>query len=122
MSKLTQAAQDFLAAKQALEAAEVAKNAAEQALKMEMEAAGVKMTVAGGIKVAIEEKNRIAYDVKKLKDLIGVSDFYTVTKPTVDAELLKAAVAMGHIPQSVVDAIAKTTSYTSIRTTVLNRV
>lgn len=122
MSTLTQAAQDYILAKAALDAAEKAKQAAEQALKMEMAVAGVEFAVAGGQKVSLENKTRVSYDPVILGNLVSTVVFLQVTKPTVDSELLRAAVAMGHVPADAASAAEKKTSYTSIRITNLNKV
>jgi hypothetical protein len=112
-----QAAKAFIAAKEALEAAEAAKKEAESQLKLAYATAGIEMTVVDGVKVTISESSRSSYDVEILSGLVKPAIFKKVTKLTVDADKLKAAVKTELIAQDVADAATKTTSFTRILTT-----
>jgi hypothetical protein len=75
------------------------------------------MTVVDGVKVTISESSRSSYDVEILSGLVKPAIFKKVTKLTVDADKLKAAVKTELIAQDVADAATKTTSFTRILTT-----
>jgi len=109
-----QAAKAFIAAKEALEAAEAAKKEAESQLKLSYATAGIDMTVVNGTKVTISESSRSSYDADILAGLIKPALFKKVTKVAIDADKLKAAVKTELIAQDVADAATKTTTFTRI--------
>lgn len=117
MTTPSSAAQAYIAAKEALEAAEAAKQAAEAALKLAYATAGIDMTVVDGIKVSITESSRSTFDVEILAGLVKPAIFKKVTKLTVDADKLRAAVKTELIAQDVADAATKKTEFTRIMVT-----
>lgn len=114
MTTADQAAKAFIAAKEALEAAEAAKKEAESQLKLAYTKSGIEMTVVDGIKVTISESSRSSYDADILAGLIKPALFKKVTKVAIDADKLKAAVKTELIAQDVADAATKTTTFTRI--------
>jgi hypothetical protein len=113
------AATAFLAAKEALEAAQEAKAQAEAILKEAYAKAGVDSEIVDGVKVALVTTDRPNYDAEALRDLVSGPLFRTVTKATVDSTKWKAAVALGKIQPEVADAITTVTTSVSVRTTAL---
>lgn len=112
-----QAAKAFIAAKEALEAAEAAKKEAEAQLKLAYATSGIEMTVVDGVKVTISESSRSTYDIDILAGLVKPAIFKKVTKLTVDADKLKAAVKTELIAEDVADAATKKSSFTRILVT-----
>ena len=75
MTTPDQAAKAFIAAKEALEAAEAAKKEAESQLKLAYAQSGIDMTVVDGIKVTISESSRSSYDADILAGGIDQAHF-----------------------------------------------
>lgn len=108
------AAKAFIAAKEALEAAEAAKKEAEAQLKLAYASAGVDMTVVDGVKVTISESSRSAYDVEILRGLVKPTMFKQLTRSVVDADMLRACVDAGLVSADVADAATTKTSFTRV--------
>lgn len=117
MTTTTQAAKAYIEAKEALEAAEAVKQAAEAELKLAYATAGIDMTVVDGIKVSITESSRSTFDVDALSSLIKPALLKKVTKLVVDADKLRAAVKTELIAEDVADAACKKTTFTRILVT-----
>jgi len=116
---MTQITKDFLAAREAVAAAEAAKKRAEAALKEALARAGVNYAVADGQKVTVTSKGRSNYDTDALFAMVSANLFDKVTKPTVDAKKFRAAVELGEITPEVADAVTSVTAYDEVRVTVL---
>lgn len=114
------AAQQYIAAKQALEAAEKAKAAAEALLKEAYAKTGVTFEIVDGTKVALIEAERTGYDADLLAGLVKPAVLKKVTKMAVDAKKFRAAVEIGTITPEVADAVTTATPYTSVRVTALS--
>jgi len=118
MSQTTsEAAKAFIKAKEALEAAEAVKAAAEAELKLAYATAGIDMTVVDGIKVTISESSRSSFDADILAGLVKPAIFKKVTKTVIDADKLRAAIKTELIAEDVADAATKKTSFTRILVT-----
>ena len=115
-----QATRLYLTAKEASAQAEQAKKEAETELRKALASAGISVSVVDGVQVAIVEGERKSYDADKLAMLVKPATYKKVTKPTVDAEMLASAVAVGIISQEVADTITKVTTYSQVRTTALS--
>lgn len=117
-TSIDQSVRDYIAAKEALEAAEVAKKRAEATMKNLMAGSGIHSVTVDNTIVTVSETTRTSYDTEALSALISAHTFKKVTKPTVDAEAFRAAVAVGLISEDVVDTVAKTTTFSTVRVTV----
>lgn len=111
----TTAAAAYIAAKQALEAAEEAKAQAEAILKQAYAKAGVEFEIVDGVKVAVVTTNRPSYDAEALRDLVSAPTFRSVAKTTIDSAKFKAAVEIGKIKPEVAEAITSITTSVSVR-------
>lgn len=114
---LTQATINYLAAKEAAEAAEQARKEAEIAMKAAFAANGVTYNVVNGKKIAVNRKGRRTVDANMLAQMVSKALFSKVTKPAVDTKMFDAAVTTGQIKTEIAEAVVKVTEYDEIRVT-----
>lgn len=114
---LTQATLNYLAAKEAAEAADKARKEAEIAMKAAFAENGIDYNVVNGKKVAVNRKGRRSVDANMLAQMVSKALFAKVTKPAVDTKTFDAAVTTGQIKPEIAEAVTKTTEYDEIRVT-----
>lgn len=114
MSTPSQAAKAYIEAKEAAEAAEAALKAAKAELEVAYAAAGTDKAIVDGVKVTVTETSRSTYDADVLSGLVKPTILKKVTKLTVDATKLRAAIATELIAQDVADAATKTSTFTRV--------
>lgn len=111
-----EAAANYIAAKDAYEAASAAKERAKSALLEAYAAAGIDSTVVDGTKVAATSVVNRSIDVESLEGLVSRPIFDLVTRRVVNLSTFDAAVTAGRIKSDVADSV--TTLSPTIRVTV----
>lgn len=105
------AAQEFIEARRAAEAADEAKKLAAEKLMAAFDAAQLDNVEVDGIRVTTVETTRRAVDVEKLKELLTLPKFKKVTKAVVDLKAFDAAIkAQVFTEDQVAEAVEKTTA------------
>lgn len=117
MSNLTQTTINYLAAREAAEAAEKAKKQAEAAMKAAYAEAGITYNVVDGKKVSVNRKGRKSFDAAMLSEMVSKAIFRKVVKEAIDQRKFEAAVTTGQIKPEVAEAVTKVTEYDEVRVT-----
>ena len=110
-----QTARAFLLAREAFILAEKAKKEAENELRKALTSAGVNEVIVDGHSVQVVSVVNTAYDAEKLEQVVKPAIFRKVTKPVVDKELMKAAIAVGIIDQITADEVTTVKPTTQVR-------
>lgn len=108
-------ATEWLKLKSKLEAIEKDFKTLDETLKNKMHESNVKSIEIGDTVVELTVPARRSFDAAVLKDLVSAAVFNKVTKPTVDTQLMDAAIKMGAIKPEVVDQVTKKTEYKQLR-------
>jgi hypothetical protein len=109
------AAQEFVEARRAAEAAEEAKKEASKKLLAAFEAADLDNVEINGIKVAAVNTSRRAVNIAKFRELVTPAKFKKVTKTVVDLKLLDAAIATQILDAAAIAEAVTTTEVTQVR-------
>jgi len=112
---IKEAAQNWLKLKDELESAERHFKVLDEILKDMMHESGITTVTLDEVTIELSTPARRSFDAQMLKDLVSASVFNKVTKPTVDTQLMDAAIKMGAIKPEVVDKVTKKTEYKQIR-------
>jgi len=108
-------ATEWLKLKSKLEAIEKDFKTLDETLKNKMHESNVKSIEIGDTVIELTVPARRSFDAAVLKDLVSAAVFNKVTKPTVDTQLMDAAIKMGTIKPEVVDQVTKKTEYKQLR-------
>lgn len=108
-------AQDWVKLKAELDVIKGKFEALDAMLKDMMYESGVTTVTLDEVTIELSTPARRSFDAQVLKDLVSASVFNKVTKPTVDTQLMDAAIKMGTIKPEVVDQVTKKTEYKQIR-------
>lgn len=116
---LAKVAQQWLEARNALEALEQTKAQLEATIKEAFASKGVDSYVLMGQKIALVSGERAKYDAELLKELVSPATFKKVTKTEVDGKKFKASIEVGLIANDVAQSVTTLTPYTQLRVTQL---
>lgn len=105
----------YIAAAEALKEAKALEAQAREALKEAFITAGVDSFIVGDTKVSLNEKTRTAYDVDALAASVSAALFRNLTKPTVDASKIRAAIELGKLTDEALAAVVSETTYEEVR-------
>jgi hypothetical protein len=108
-------ATEWLKLKNKLEALEKDFKALDETLKNKMHESNIKSIEIGNTVIELTVPARRSFDAAVLRDLVSAAVFNKVTKPTVDTQLMDAAIKMGAIKPEVVDQVTKKTEYKQLR-------
>lgn len=112
---IKEAATNWLKLKEELDSAERHFKVLDEILKDMMHESGVTSVTVDDVTIELATPARRSFDAQMLKDLVSSAVFNKVTKPSVDTQLMDAAIKMGTIKQEVVDKVTKKTEYRQIR-------
>jgi hypothetical protein len=108
-------ATEWLKLKSKLEAIEKDFKTLDETLKNKMHESNVKSIEIGDTVIELTVPARRSFDAAVLKDLVSAAVFNKVTKPTVDTQLMDAAIKMGTIKPEIADQVTKKTEYKQLR-------
>lgn len=111
-------AENYLLARQELEAIEKRKSELEEALKSAFMANDYDTFIVAGKRIALVQGERPKYDAALLAELVSPATLKKVTKLEIDGKKFKAGIEVGLISGDVADAVTTTTPYTQLRVTV----
>lgn len=115
MANINEATRQFLAAREAAQAAAAALAKAEAALKEQFARRGVDTNTLDGQKVMIVRAERAKYDTNTLLEIVPAQIAETVTKVEIDAKKFRAAVELGIITDEVAEQVTTITQVEAVR-------
>lgn len=111
----TEIAKRWMNAKKKLEEVEKTFKELDESLKKLMQECKLKSIKVGTETIEISTPSRRSFDAEMLKTLVSSAVFSKITKPTVDTQLMDAAIKLGTIKPEVADQVTKHTNYTQLR-------
>ena len=112
---IKETAQNWIKLKEELDAIKSKFESLDSVLKDMMHESGVTSVTLDEVTIELATPARRSFDAQVLKDLVSSAVFNKVTKPTVDTQLMDAAIKMGTIKPEVVDQVTKKTESKQIR-------